>query len=404
MTSDLKEMDPDSVPFGVPGESSSGTTEQFAFDVDGVRGDIQRMEEDRIARERRREKIKFLSPKDLPVGDNVLKVLGPWSNVAPHAGRFWRAVWVHHGLGPDGERKTAVCARRMNKAGLPWRAGEERLGDCPVCKVLDGIFAIPFDERTPEEKKHLSDFRARLTYIFNVVWLRGGGKSHVDDGAQVFTCSPEIGENLVNQFDFALRMARGAELPGHFDVQFKKLPAEGKVFNGRQVYDFEKYFPSMPIVEIDLADAKFKRHDLGALYKAKAAAEVELLFRQTPLGAAVLGALPAGAAAALPEPRMTAELPGPVPAPVPAPVAPAAPVSTSAPAPAPPPPRDEDEPPFQHRPVAARPAAATAVTPAPAPRHAQADEEENQLAAMAARGRGRRNDRLAADLMRAAKR
>ena len=385
MATDLRVTPSDEVPFEVPGEGSGRVKDRIAIDVDSTMAAMSAMDDAKLAREKRGEKMKFLSPAQLPVGINVLKVLPPWTRTPPHAGRFWRAVWVHFGLGPTGETKTALCARRMNRLGLPRMKGEDSLGRCPVCEALEAIWAIPFEERTPEEKKFLSDYKARLNYLFNVVWLKGGGKTHVDDGAFVFTCSPTLGEPILTAFKFVLSM-KPAEVPDNFDVQIKKLPSPDKVFNGKPVYDYQEVFPSIPLVELDLADPKFERYALDAIYKPKESSAVEELFRQTPCGAALLGdevEVAPRERLALPPASRTDE------------------------------PTSDDEPPFRHGPSdtvrRAEPALAQVEQlPLRSREPGEDDLDDQTLASLAARGRTKKSatarDQLAADLMRAARR
>ncbi len=387
MATDLGAASSDDVPFDVPGESSSGRVrDRIAIDVEGAVQFCTEMDEAKLERDKRGDKMKFLSPSQLPVGLNILKILPPWTRTAPHAGRFWRAVWVHFGLGPAGETKTALCARRMNRLGLPKTRGEESLGRCAVCEALEAIWAIPFEARAPEEKKFLSDHKARLNYLFNVVWIKGGGKSHIDDGAYVFSCSPTLGEPILTTFKFVLSM-KPAEVPDNFDVQLKKLPSQDKVFGGKQVYDYQEVLPALPMVELDLDDAKFERFPLDAIYKPKEARAVEQLFRQTSCGAALLGA------SVDVTPREQLALPAHTEA------------RDMAPA-------DEDEPPFRQGPAepAARPAPAAATRTTQLPLRSREpgedDLDDEALTALAARRKASATprDQLAADLMRAARR
>ncbi len=383
MASDLSIANGDEVPFDVPGDGASGRTrERIAIDIDGTMQFFTEMDEAKLERDKRGEKMKFLSPSQLPVGINVFKILPPWTRNPPHAGRFWRAVWVHFGLGPAGETKTALCARRMNRLGLPRTRGEESLGRCAVCEALEAIWAIPFESRSPEEKKFLSDHKARLNYLFNVVWLKGGGKSHIDDGACVFSCSPTLGEPILTAFKFVLSM-KPAEVPDNFDVQVKKLPSPDKVFGGKTVYDYQEVLPALPMVELDLDDPKFERFPLDAIYKPKDSRQVEQLFRQTACGASLLGA------AVEVTPRERLALP------------PHAVESAAA----------DDEPPFRHGPAEtathATPAASRATQlPLRSREPGEDDLDEEALTALASRRKASATprDALAADLMRAARR
>ncbi len=392
MATDLTSASTDDVSYPIAGDGASGRVkERIAIDIDSTMQFYSEMDEERLARGKRGEKMKFLSPSQLPVGINVLKILPPWTRNPPHAGRFWRAVWVHFGLGPAGETKTALCARRMNRLGLPKARGEDALGRCAVCEALEAIWAIPFEERTPEEKKFLSDHKARLNYLFNVVWLKGGGKSHVDEGCQILTCSPTLGEPILTAFKFVLSM-KPTEVPDNFDVQIKKLPSQDKMFNGKPVYDYQEVYPSNPTVELDLDDPKLERYPLDAIYKPKEAAAVEQMFRQTACGAMLLGTAEA-------EPAERLALPPHVPA------------GASTPS-------EEDDIPFRHGPSepGARPAAITTARaavsrPAQLPLSREPGEDDlsdEDLQAMAARARAKKGassrDQLAADLMRAARR
>ena len=357
------------VPFDVPGEGGR-IRERYAIDVGGATQALSDIDEAKLARGKRADKMKFLSPSQLPVGINVLKILPPWTTTPPHAGRFWRAVWVHFGLGPTGETKTALCTRRMNKLGLPRRKDEDSLGPCAVCEALEQLWAVPFEQRLPEEKKALSDYRPRLNYLFNVVWLKGGGKSRIDDGAQVFACSPKMGEPIPTAFKFVLSM-KPAEIPDNFDVQIKKLPAEGKFFAGKQVYDYGEVFPSIPTIDLDLADPRFERFTLDGIYKQKESETVEALFRQTACGSRLLGSAPATSG----EHRTMS-------------------AGTTAEEPA------DERPPFVHRPAGR--GESVAGTREPGSDDLSPDEEA-MLAALAARKKGGATRDFADDLMRVAR-
>ncbi len=348
------------VPFDVPADSGR-IRERYAIDAGDAMRALAEIDEAKLAREKRGEKMRFLSPSQLPVGINLFKILPPWTTAPPHAGRFWRAVWVHFGLGAVGETKTALCARRMNKLGLPKRKGDDALGPCAVCEALDELWGIPYDQRTTEQKKSLSDYRPRLSYLFNVVWLKGGGKSHAEEGTYVFTCSPSLGEPILTAFKFVLSM-KPADVPDNFDIQVKKLPAEGKQFGGKQVYDYTEVFPQMPMVELDLDDPKYERYMLDAIYRAKEPGDVETLFRRTPCGRELLG----GEAASSREPTRH---------------------RTDEPPPA------AEEPPFRHGPAELPPSAAD-LSP----------EEEEMLAALASRARGRGAPSEEPQAMRASRR
>lgn len=350
------------VPLDVPGEAvPTRIRERYAIDVDSTMRSLSAMDEAKIARQGGGEKIRFLSQAQLAVGLNTLKILPPWTSEPPHAGRFWRAVWVHFGLGAPGETRTALCSRRMNRLGLPRQKGEDSFGACAVCDALEALWAVPFEQRSPEEKKFLSDYKARLSYLFNVVWLKGGGKSHVDEGSYLLSCSPRLGEAILTSFKFVLTM-KPAEVPDNFDVQIKKVPADGKFFGGKQVYEFQEVYPVVPMTELDLADPKFERYSLDLLYRPKDAGAVAGLFRQTACGRHLLGEAPA---------RAESE-------------------SRGAPSPA-----AAEEPPFRHGPSErARPAAGASSSSGRGPaREPGADdltpEEEEMLAALASRARGR---------------
>ena len=275
------------VPPEVPGEAQGRVKERIAIDVGSTMAAMNAMDEARLSRGKG-DKMKFLSPAQLAIGINTLKILPPWTRTPPHAGRFWRAVWVHFGLGPAGETKTALCARRMNRLGLPRMKGEESLGRCPVCEALEAIWAIPFESRSPEEKRFLGEYKPRQNYLFNVVWLKGGGKDHSDEGTQVLICSPSLGEPILTAFKFVLTYKPDV-VPDNFDIQVKKLPNPDKVFNGKPVFDYQEVFPAMPPVELDLEDPRFERYALDAIYRPKETTQVADLFRQTPCGAALLG-------------------------------------------------------------------------------------------------------------------
>ena len=374
--------DSDAVPFDVPGETAPARVrERIAIDVDSTMRSLTAMDEAKIARQNGGEKIRFLSQAQLSVGLNVLKVLPPWTSEPPHAGRFWRAVWVHFGLGAPGETKTALCARRMNRLGLPRQKGEDSLGACSVCDALEALWAVPFEQRSPEEKKFLSDYKARLSYLFNVVWLKGGGKSHVDEGSYLLSCSPRLGEAILTSFKFVLTM-KPAEIPDNFDVQVKKVPADGKFFGGKQVYEFQEVYPVVPMTELDLEDPRFERYSLDLLYRPKDGDAVAGLFRQTACGRRLLGGE---------EPAATTRTPTPARA---------------------------EEPPPRHTPAdTSRPAAAVTRPAATNGRSKSArepgsddlsPEEEEMLAALAARARGRsgptEDDLRAADRARSYRR
>ncbi len=223
-----------------------------------------------------RREVPFLGPSGLALGTNVLKLLAWYRDGRPP---FWRVVWVHFG-------KIGLCLRRMNRDGLPRQRGQESMGRCAACDALEPLWRIPQANRTPLEHACLRELAAKKRWLFGAIYLWGGQKRHVEEGAYLFSAHDDVGKQIAITADGLRQRARG-DL-AHFDLRCQKT-LTGEVWGGRDAYALAQFEPSLPFTALDLRDPRWAPVDLDSVFRPKSEQEIDRRLHEHPLGRDLLG-------------------------------------------------------------------------------------------------------------------
>lgn len=121
--------------------------------------DIKKAREKKEQRAREEAKRKNFSPTlwwKPKVGENIIRLMPPWTAEGPNAGQFWREVHIHWGVGPDEDnQRNFNCPARTPGEG----------GPCPVCDYVKQLRAT----RNSVDMELAKDIAAKPSYYSNIV-------------------------------------------------------------------------------------------------------------------------------------------------------------------------------------------------------------------------------------------
>lgn len=96
--------------------------------------------------------IKFWRPED---GENIIRILPPWTTEGPFSGQFWREMYQHWNVSTE-QKGPVMCPAKT--PGLD--------ASCPVCEFVDELRA---DKSNPEGQILAKDLRVKLVYLLNII-------------------------------------------------------------------------------------------------------------------------------------------------------------------------------------------------------------------------------------------
>jgi hypothetical protein len=116
-------------------------------------------EEKLRAAKRNFTKANFWTPKD---GSNEIRLLPPWTNDPDNenCGLFWREIYVHFGVGADGENKGRIFS-------CPQRSPDGPKTSCPICAHVESLYAT----QDPVDAEVAKDIRAKQRLYSNIIDL-----------------------------------------------------------------------------------------------------------------------------------------------------------------------------------------------------------------------------------------
>lgn len=241
--------------------------------------------------------ILFWKPK---AGDNLIRIMPPWTSEGEFAGVFWREVSQHWGVSED-QKGPILCPKRT--PGID--------EDCPICDFIDELRGMKDDVAAQALAK---DLRGKAAYFLNIVDLADPtftakdvaeakqAKPDAEVGFEVGDLKVQVfaaGPTVFNQI-LANIAENGLDITSGDDAKDVKIKKTGKGVQGTK-YEVTVLFGKKSKLVVP-EDAKLPELDkIG--FKMEAAKMLEILSKGK--GGDFAAALPSGAPKAQALPKVT---------------------------------------------------------------------------------------------------
>lgn len=209
--------------------------------------------------------VKYWKPK---VGQNIVRILPPWTTEGTNAFQWWRQIWQHWNVGPEESKKTVVCPEKT----------PPKEGKCPICEELERL-RVTGD---PADLEIAKQMRAQMRVHANIIDLKDPKWTQTDidelsgEGVEQDRL-PEVGDPKVQIWGFGTLIFNDlldyytddmdlADLEDGYNIKIKR---EGKGINTKYRVRLEQDPSAAPV-----SDDELKLNNLDNMWKILSEAEI----------------------------------------------------------------------------------------------------------------------------------